>query len=187
MDWKGCASNYLHLFQGTIPASAWLISEQVLSSHPDYKAGVPTTSSHPDYKAGVPTTTPLHSFFFILDIWELAPLYSYSWWVELYTHCNIFSQVLIITIFQSCTCDITMLLLQNLESLIHIHNRACHELLTIVTEETLNKCTIGAPEFVKYVPPVNIAECSSTKLYEVMPPYFGSPEYKNSLFEVWLI
>jgi hypothetical protein len=60
-------------------------------------------------------------------------------------------------------------------------------LLEIVTEETLNKCTIGAPEFVQYIPPVKITECSSTKLYEVMPPYFGSPEYKDSLFEVCLI
>jgi hypothetical protein len=67
---------------------------------------------------------------------------------------------------------------------IHIHNRACHELLKILTEETMNKCTIGAPEFVKFVPHVKNAECSSTKLYEVMPPYFGSPEYKKSLFEV---
>jgi hypothetical protein len=67
---------------------------------------------------------------------------------------------------------------------IHIHNRACHELLKIVTEETLNKCTIGAPEFVQYVPSFRMNGCSSTKLYEIMPPYYGSPEYKDSLVEV---
>lgn len=75
-------------------------------------------------------------------------------------------------------------LLQDLELLMHVYNRACHELLKIVTEETLNKCAIGAPEFLQYVSPVKMNECSSTKLYEVMPPYFGSPEYKNSLVEV---
>jgi hypothetical protein len=75
--------------------------------------------------------------------------------------------------------------LQDLELVVHIHNRACSELLKIVTEETLNKCTIGAPEFVQYAPPGKMNDCSSTKLYEIMPPYFGSAEYKYSLVKVW--
>jgi hypothetical protein len=77
--------------------------------------------------------------------------------------------------------------LQDLELLIHIHNRACSELLKIITDETLNKCTIGAPEFEQYVSPFKITECCSTKLYEIMPPYFGSTEYRESLVKVWLI
>jgi hypothetical protein len=74
--------------------------------------------------------------------------------------------------------------LQDLELLVHIHNRACSELLEIITDETLNKCTIGAPEFVQYAPSVKLNECSSTRLYEIMPPYFGSTEYRNSLVKV---
>lgn len=71
--------------------------------------------------------------------------------------------------------------------MIHIHNRACHELLKILMDETLNKCTIGAPEFMQYVPSVKMNGCSSTKQYEIMPHYFGSPEYKDSIVEVYFI
>jgi hypothetical protein len=76
--------------------------------------------------------------------------------------------------------------LQDLELVVHIHNKACNELLKIITDETLNKCTIGAPEFLEYAPPGKMNECYSTKLYEIMPPYFGSEEYRNSLVKVWL-
>ena len=82
---------------------------------------------------------------------------------------------------------ITLLfVLQDLELVVHIHNRACSELLKIITDETLNKCTIGAPEFVRYALPSKMNECSSMKLYEIMPPYFGSTEYRYSLVKVWL-
>jgi hypothetical protein len=50
-----------------------------------------------------------------------------------------------------------------------------------MTEEALNKCTVGAPEFIKYVPSI---EMTSSKLYRIMPPYFGSPKYKDSLVKV---
>jgi len=76
--------------------------------------------------------------------------------------------------------------LQDLELVVHIHNRACNELLKIITDETLNKCTIGAPEFAQYAPPSKMNECSSAKLYQIMPPYFGSKEYRNFLVKVWL-
>ncbi|XP_023718896.2 uncharacterized protein LOC111870657 isoform X2 [Cryptotermes secundus] len=72
----------------------------------------------------------------------------------------------------------------DLELVIHIHNRACCELLKILTEETLNKCTIGAPEFVQYVPSFKMNGCSSTRQYEIMPRYFGSPEYKDSIVKL---
>lgn len=72
----------------------------------------------------------------------------------------------------------------DLELVVHIHNKACSELLKIITDETLNKCTIGAPEFLEYAPPGKMNECSSTKLYEIMPPYFGSEEYRNSLVKL---
>ena len=77
-------------------------------------------------------------------------------------------------------------MLQDLELVVHIHNRACTELLKIITDETLNKCTIGAPEFVQYASLSKLNDCSSTKLYEIMPPYFGTSEYRYSLVKVWL-
>jgi hypothetical protein len=81
---------------------------------------------------------------------------------------------------------VTTLVLQDLELAVHIHNRACSEMLKIITDETLNRCAIGAPEFVQYAPPSKMNECSSTKLYAVLPPYFGSTEYRYSLVKVRL-
>ncbi|XP_069694318.1 protein xmas [Periplaneta americana] len=63
------------------------------------------------------------------------------------------------------------------KSVLHIHNKACEELLSLVTDETVNKCGIGAPEFNNFVPP--LAD------YTVMPSYFGSAEYKEALCKLF--